>query len=379
MLSPYHQPQHQPARSEASDTSNLNPTESASEPATALIAGINGTVGRSLSRTLSDAGWRVVGISRRPSLLEHTASVLALELMDPEACDAAGAMLAGVTHLFYAARASLADPHEDERVNVQMFENILTAVERHAPGLRHVQLVHGTKWYGSHLGPYRTPAREDDPRHFPPNFYYGQQDLAATRSAGRGWRWSAVRPHTVWGITLGSPHNFALLLGAYAAICRQLGLPLIFPGTQGGYDSISQATDAAFLARAMLWVSETPSLAGLPVNLVNADFFRWRYLWPDIAAFFGMTAGPVQPMRMAEAMAGKQPVWDSIVTAHRLRPTAFADLGSWGFFDFILRADQDDLSDTSRIRQAGWAEVVETKPALFALFRQLQAERLLPG
>ena len=84
-------------------------------------------------------------------------------------------------------------------------------------------------------------------------------------------------------------------------------------------------------------------------------------------------------MRMAEAMAGKQPVWDSIVTAHRLRPTAFADLGSWGFFDFILRADQDDLSDTSRIRQAGWAEVVETKPALFALFRQLQAERLLPG
>jgi hypothetical protein len=39
--------------------------------------------------------------------------------------------------------------------------------------------VHGAKWYGMHIGPYRTPAREGDPRHMPPNFYYDQQDLVS--------------------------------------------------------------------------------------------------------------------------------------------------------------------------------------------------------
>ena len=37
--------------------------------------------------------------------------------------------------------------------------------------------MQGSKWYGNHLGPYLTPARETDPRHMPPNFYYDQQDF----------------------------------------------------------------------------------------------------------------------------------------------------------------------------------------------------------
>ena len=47
---------------------------------------------------------------------------------------------------------------------------------RRRASLRRVVLVTGTKYYGSHLGPFKTPARESDPRHMPPNYYFDQID-----------------------------------------------------------------------------------------------------------------------------------------------------------------------------------------------------------
>ena len=66
-------------------------------------------------------------------------------------------------------------------------KSLLDAVEPETRGLEHVHLVQGTKYYGMHRGPFRTPAREDDPRPATPNFYYEQQDLLVERQRGRGW------------------------------------------------------------------------------------------------------------------------------------------------------------------------------------------------
>src|SRR6516162_6065401 len=73
--------------------------------------------------------------------------------------------------------------------------NALDAAEAASPLLEHVHLVQGTKWYGMHLGNFKTPARENDPRHLPPNFYYNQQDLIIERQEGKQWTWSASRPY----------------------------------------------------------------------------------------------------------------------------------------------------------------------------------------
>lgn len=51
------------------------------------------------------------------------------------------------------------------------------------------------RWYGVHIGNFKTPARENDPRHMPPNFYYDQQDLITRRQKGKQWTWSASRPY----------------------------------------------------------------------------------------------------------------------------------------------------------------------------------------
>ena len=43
-------------------------------------------------------------------------------------------------------------------------KKLVTAIEQASRSLRRVVLVTGTKYYGSHLGPFKTPARESDPR-----------------------------------------------------------------------------------------------------------------------------------------------------------------------------------------------------------------------
>ncbi len=38
------------------------------------------------------------------------------------------------------------------------------------------------------------------------------------------------RSHTVFGFATGNAMNMALTIGAYATICKERGLPFVFPG-----------------------------------------------------------------------------------------------------------------------------------------------------
>src|SRR3546814_19929387 len=88
-------------------------------------------------------------------------------------------------------------------VNLQMLQNLLVTVEENAKDLQHITLLQGTKAYGGHLGPFRQPARESDPRYMPPNFYYNQQEWITGPQAGQGWNWSVLGPQIVCGIAPG--------------------------------------------------------------------------------------------------------------------------------------------------------------------------------
>jgi hypothetical protein len=56
--------------------------------------------------------------------------------------------------------------------------------------------MEGAKPYGCHFGPYKTPAKETDPRHPPSNFYFAQEDLLFERRRGSDWTRSA--PSAAW-------------------------------------------------------------------------------------------------------------------------------------------------------------------------------------
>ena len=169
----------------------------------------------------------MIGVSRKAP---ETKADGELTYLPANLLDAGGLRLAispyrDITHLFFTARAS----HEETGVepvaeNVAMLRNALDAAEAASSLLEHVHLVQGTKWYGMHLGSFKTPARENDPRHSPPNFYYDQQDLITERWKGKQWTWSATRPYFLIDFAPDRPRNVVSVIGAYAAICRELGV-----------------------------------------------------------------------------------------------------------------------------------------------------------
>jgi nucleoside-diphosphate-sugar epimerase len=180
----------------------------------AIVAGATGVTGRYLMQHLIDSPqWRVTGLSRRKPDLSGEFRHIPVNLLDAGDCRAKLASLGDVTHVFHAAYADLADPGELAEVNLCMLRNLVETVASASPSLEHVHLVEGTKWYGSHLGPFKTPAKESDPRPVAePFFYYAQQDWLESSQHGRQWSWSAIRPHTISGFSVGSPMNLIVVI-----------------------------------------------------------------------------------------------------------------------------------------------------------------------
>lgn len=284
-----------------------------------------------------------------------------------------------VTHIFHCARyAHSTSATEPIEPNVAMLRNLVEAAERHAADLRHIHLVQGSKYYGSELGPYKTPAKESDPRILVSNWYYAQEDWLFAHARGKPWRWSASRPHGVCDFDLGIARSMARVIGVYAAICKALDMPLCFPGSEANHRALYQCTDASLLARAMAWMATEPACGNEAFNVTNGDYIRWMNLWPRFARYFGMEPGPVRSVRLAQAMADKAPVWEAIVARFGLVATPYAQTALWSYGDFIFNSGYDIMSDTSKLRRYGFRESVDTETMFVRLFEHFRRQRILP-
>jgi nucleoside-diphosphate-sugar epimerase len=345
----------------------------------ALIAGVSGAVGRVLARYLAaHEDWEVIGLARRvpPGPLDYP--VIPVDLTDAAACRAELGTMTNVTHVLYCARAAhTAVVKEPVDANLAMMRNLLDAVEPVAPSLNHVHFVQGSKVYGSDLGPYKTPAQESDPRVGEYNWYYAQEDLIVERSRGKRWSWSASRPHGVCDREP-VPRSLAMVIAVYAAISKELGQTLHFPGTAGNFHSLYQCVDATLLAKAIAWISTATACANQAFNVTNGDFIRWANLWPGFAGFFGMETGPVRTVRLAQAMADKAPVWEKIVRKHGLKPTPYEQAALWSYGDFNFGRDYDIMSSTLKLRQTGFSDSMDTGRMLLEHLGHSRKERVIP-
>ena len=349
---------------------------------TALIAGATGASAKRLVEVLlADPCWTVIGVSRNPPPgppKDRFASMRA-DLLDATGAAQALRHCTGVTHLFYTARAKHSeDGLESVADNTAMLSNLLDALLPVAHDLRHVHLVEGGKYYGLHLGPYPNPAREDDPRPEAPNFYYDQEDMLRARQRGQRWTWSASRPNVICDFAPERPRNLVPVLGAYAAIMAELALPLHFPGRPGCWEALTEVTDATHLARAMVFMATDPRAANRAFNVSNGDLFRWKRLWPGLADHFGMAMGDVRPGLLTALMADKDPVWQNVVRRHGLAASRLDEMAVWGFGDFLLQQDYDVVSSTTRLRQAGFHDTVDTEAMFLGHLARYRAARLLP-
>ena len=346
---------------------------------TILVAGAQGVIGRAAaSHFAGQPGTDVIGLSRRAGLGVAGVQDVSVDLLDPADVRAKLAGLREVTHIVFGAYVEKPTAAEKSTVNLALIRNLLDVVEPAAPGLRHITFYQGGKAYGADLGPFKTPAREDDPRLMPPNFYYDQEDFLRERSAGKPWSFTALRPEAVCGFAVGNPMNLLMVIAVYAAISKELGLPLRFPGTEAAYRALYQVTSADILAEAADWAGQTDAARGQIYNITNGDYFRWQHMWPKIARAFGMEVADPVPMPLATYMADKAPLWERMTERYDLQSVPYGALVSWAFGDFLFASSFDNISSTIKARRAGFAACIDTEDMFTGFFDRLRTERTLP-
>ncbi|MGZ0150424.1 SDR family oxidoreductase [Kribbella sp. WER1] len=346
----------------------------------ALVVGARGVIGTNLVEHLASLpDWRVIGLSRRGGTdVSGRVRHVAVDLLDPDDTREKLSGLSDVTHVFYVAYQDRPTWAELVPPNLAMLVNVVDAIEPVARGLRHVSLMQGYKVYGAHLGPFKTPAREDDPPHLPPEFNVDQQQFLTARAEGKTWTWSALRPSVVGGSALGNPMNLAVAIAVYASLSKELGVPLRFPGKPGAYHSLLELTDAGLLAKATVWAATAPAAANQAFNITNGDLFRWSELWPKLGAWFGLeVASPLQ-LSLQDVMADKEPAWKQLQATHGLAATPFAEVSSWLFADFVFGWDYDFFADASKSRRAGFHAYVDTEQMFYRIFADLRTRRVIP-
>jgi nucleoside-diphosphate-sugar epimerase len=216
-----------------------------------LIAGVHGVSGRAAAEHwISISGTRVDGLSRRSAPLPPGVEAVSADLFDRDDVERKLGQISGITHIVFGAYVEKPTASERSEVNSAIFKNLLDVVERTSPSLQHITFYQGGKAYGADLGPFKTPAREDDPRLMPPNFYFDQEDFLRERRQRKEWHWTALRPEATTCFGLGNPMNLGMSIAVYAAISKELRLPLRFPGTEKTYGVLFQITSAEILARA---------------------------------------------------------------------------------------------------------------------------------
>lgn len=359
---------------------NLSNSPSSTAPArkVALVVGANGVIGRNLIDHLSTlTDWDIIGLSRRGGTNTDRVRYVPVDLLDAESSRAALRHLTEVTHIFYAAYQERPTWAELVPPNLTMLRNVVDAIEPVAPNLAHISLMQGYKVYGAHLGPFKTPAREDDAGHMPPEFNVDQQNFLEQRQPGSSWTWSALRPSVVIGFALGNPMNLAMVLAVYASISKELGLPLRFPGKPGAYDSLLEMTDAGLLARATVWAATDPRCANQAFNINNGDLFRWTELWPKIAKYFELDVAPPLPMSLATIMADKEPLWNVMVDKYDLKHS-YGEVSSWPFGDAVFGWDYDMFADGSKARRFGFGDFVDTEAMFVDVFDDLRRRHVIP-
>lgn len=272
----------------------------------ALVADALGVTGRTLVNHLVSLGdWDVIGLSRRSPEFSTPATFISLDLLKRAEVESKLKGLDDVTHLFYAALQPAATFAAEVAPNLAMLANTVETVARTSRRLRKVVLIEGAKYYGAHLGPYKTPAKETDLRHMPPNYYYDQEDYLRQRAQESPWSWTALRPSCICGFAVGNPMNMATVIAVYAALCKELGLAPRFPGSAAAYHALMEMTDSTLLAKAIVWAGQNEACDGEAFNITNGDFNRWEHLWPRLADFFNLPCGS-PPAAAAHPDDGRQ-------------------------------------------------------------------------
>src|SRR6267378_1994984 len=347
-----------------------------------LIVGPYGVLGTGVIDAVAEIGkWGIVTAARRPAPTYRAQAApphINVDLTDREGTTKAFSSLNNVTDLVFAAYVEKPTMAETVEPNARMLKNALDALAARSVPLQRIILAGGAKSYGFSLGAFNAPAKETDPRLIAPIHYHQQEDITAAWSEKNGTSWTVLRPHLVMGPSLNSPMNLVTSLGAYAAMSRELGVPLRFPGRQAGWNTLQETTDAELFGRATLWALSNERAKNEVFNVSNGDVYRWRQMWTVLAEFYDLPVAEPLAMSTVSEMSEKAPLWDKMVERYGLHATPYDQIANWAFVDWMLNFGEETIQSTIKIRQAGFADCIDTHQSFRRQLTRLRDLRIIP-
>ena len=277
-----------------------------------LVVGATGIIGRAVIEHFAHRpNWTVTAMSRRePDFELGGAEWIRVDLDDRSGTEEAlqeaqQGDREPVTHAIFGAvyeqPGGLIDSWASAEMidrNDAMFRAFLDAATLHSPAMRHLTVMQGGKAYGvpggNVLNPQLPPYKERRPRVHDGGFYWRQEDyMLEVQGKGAPWTYTIWRPPIVCGFAYNSPLNVMAAIGAHAAVLRELGQPLEYPGASPG--QLNEVVDSRLIASAMEWAAENCGEGGAAANqtfnITNGDTAAWEGIYPTIAAHFGMEMG----------------------------------------------------------------------------------------
>ncbi|KAK3955722.1 hypothetical protein QBC32DRAFT_22854 [Pseudoneurospora amorphoporcata] len=411
----------------------------------AIVLGATGINGREIVKELSSnpSQWKTIHALSRSKKEDFGSNVQHhhIDLLN-SAQDMAKDLssipdLTAVEYVFFSAYLQKDTEQENTDVNGAMLQNFLEALEitGAVSNLKRIILVTGCKQYGVHLGQPKNPMLESDPwlrdeSKWPPNFYYRQQDILKSFCGGPDSKhpnisWTVTYPNDVIGFANGNFMNLASGLGIYAAVNKELGRDLEFPGSETFYTKFDSFTSSKLHAQFCVWAALEPKAANQAFNVVNGDVQSWQDLWPRVAQRFGMkvkadqfasppagslankvqlTEKAPQPVTILAKECGLEgteksvppsqleqrislakwaqqeevkDAWTKLAEREGLQKDSL-EKATWAFIDFVLGRSYDLVVSMSKAREAGWTGYVDTWKSLSDVFGELEAADILP-
>jgi len=111
---------------------------------------------------------------------------------------------------------------------------------------------------------------------------------------------------------------------------------------------------------------------------LNAVILRWRQLWSELAAFYDLPIAEPLAMSTVSEMSEKAPLWDAIVTRYGLHATPYGQIANWAFVDWMLNFREETILSTIKIRQAGFADCIDTYQSFRRQLTRLRDLRIVP-
>lgn len=374
----------------------------------AFVTGANGITGSAIieylvKNTNAEQFAKIITSSRSPSqlavtdprvefiALDFTQSPQALAELMRETCSE-------VTHAYFSSYVHKDDFVELNKSNASLFENFLEAITQTSHKLQNVTLQTGGKYYNVHLGPVPSPAREEDPRagSSADNFYYPQEDFLAAKQKGSSWTWNVIRPQAIIGTSpKANGMNSALTYAMYILTCKKLGEEPLMPTNQIYWDGYDDLSYAPLIADLTIYASTESHCANQAFNLTNGDHISWRYMWPRLTGYFGVSTSshrdfvkpgmkvgaPFLENSLTEwATPEKQDAWNRLCDESGC-PEAKASwyAGTWQYQDWVFGRTWSATLNNSKRNKFGYKGYMDTYDSLIETFEKMRALKQLPA